>query len=174
MAIGFFIFKSKNNFRNRYNTKEVNWQNAFARKVILMKTIKEIIEKLQTTDEPELWMDKLVRDSRAGVKNALVRWKRQYDKRELIKNEHESKITFDQSFAPFDGALIAGVDEAGRGPLAGPVVTAAVILPEETENLLGWTIRKRFQKPIGNFLLKKSGCIAIDYSVHIQPASENR
>jgi len=28
-------------------------------------------------------------------------------------------------------ALIAGVDEAGRGPLAGPVVAAAVILPEE-------------------------------------------
>ncbi len=27
--------------------------------------------------------------------------------------------------------LIAGVDEAGRGPLAGPVVAAAVILPEE-------------------------------------------
>jgi ribonuclease HII len=27
-------------------------------------------------------------------------------------------------------ALVAGVDEAGRGPLAGPVVAAAVILPE--------------------------------------------
>ena len=26
--------------------------------------------------------------------------------------------------------IIAGVDEAGRGPLAGPVVAAAVILPE--------------------------------------------
>ena len=32
--------------------------------------------------------------------------------------------------------LIAGVDEVGRGPLAGPVVTAAVILPEKF-NLLG-------------------------------------
>jgi ribonuclease HII len=28
--------------------------------------------------------------------------------------------------------LVAGVDEAGRGPLAGPVVAAAVILPQET------------------------------------------
>ena len=28
--------------------------------------------------------------------------------------------------------FIAGVDEAGRGPLAGPVVAAAVILPEDT------------------------------------------
>ena len=27
-------------------------------------------------------------------------------------------------------SLVAGVDEAGRGPLAGPVVAAAVIIPE--------------------------------------------
>lgn len=31
-----------------------------------------------------------------------------------------------------DGNIIAGVDEAGRGPLAGPVVVAAVILHEDT------------------------------------------
>jgi ribonuclease HII len=37
---------------------------------------------------------------------------------------------------------IAGVDEAGRGPLAGPVVAAAVILPEETE-LKGVTDSKK-------------------------------
>ena len=30
--------------------------------------------------------------------------------------------------------LIAGVDEVGRGPLAGPVVCAAVILKEDYEN----------------------------------------
>ena len=29
--------------------------------------------------------------------------------------------------------LVAGVDEAGRGPLAGPVCAAAVILPENCE-----------------------------------------
>ena len=30
---------------------------------------------------------------------------------------------------------IAGVDEVGRGPLAGPVVTAAVVLPEDFDVL---------------------------------------
>ncbi|MCX7822938.1 MAG: ribonuclease HII [Syntrophobacterales bacterium] len=37
---------------------------------------------------------------------------------------------FDRLFRNEGFNLIAGVDEAGRGPLAGPVVAAAVILPE--------------------------------------------
>ena len=32
-----------------------------------------------------------------------------------------------------DFPLLCGVDEAGRGPLAGPVCAAAVILPEDLE-----------------------------------------
>ena len=35
------------------------------------------------------------------------------------------------------GGRVAGVDEAGRGPLAGPVVAAAVILPTDTLSGLG-------------------------------------
>ena len=34
----------------------------------------------------------------------------------------------DELSIPYQGRLLAGVDEVGRGPLAGPVVTAAVIL----------------------------------------------
>ena len=34
-----------------------------------------------------------------------------------------------------DASFIAGVDEVGRGPLAGPVVAAAVILPKNIEDL---------------------------------------
>ena len=36
-----------------------------------------------------------------------------------------------EAMTPFEATLTAGVDEAGRGPLAGPVVVAAVILPVE-------------------------------------------
>jgi ribonuclease HII len=39
-------------------------------------------------------------------------------------------VAFDEGFRCAVGGLLAGVDEAGRGPLAGPVVAAAVILPE--------------------------------------------
>ena len=40
----------------------------------------------------------------------------------------------DDLFAP-PPDLIAGVDEAGRGPLAGPVAVAAVILHAQKEEL---------------------------------------
>ncbi|MBT1073060.1 ribonuclease HII [Pelotalea chapellei] len=39
-------------------------------------------------------------------------------------------LAFEQQARRQGHTLIAGVDEAGRGPLAGPVVAAAVILPE--------------------------------------------
>jgi len=40
--------------------------------------------------------------------------------------------TFDAGFRKNDMQLICGVDEAGRGPLAGPVVAAACILSPDT------------------------------------------
>ncbi len=41
---------------------------------------------------------------------------------------------------------VAGVDEAGRGPLAGPVVAAAVILPEHLEGLGGLNDSKKLSE----------------------------
>jgi ribonuclease HII len=41
-------------------------------------------------------------------------------------------VVLDDAFAKaFNGLIVAGVDEVGRGPLAGPVVAAAVVIPEE-------------------------------------------
>ena len=71
------------------------------------------------------------------------------------------KKAFDKSFAPFEGAMIAGVDEAGRGPLAGPVVTAAVILPQEHRNLLVWMIQRLYQRQNENGLAEKIKSVAI-------------
>ena len=50
-----------------------------------MKTIKEIKKNCKQTDEPETWMEELAEDSRAGVKNALARWQRQYEKKRNIE-----------------------------------------------------------------------------------------
>lgn len=43
-------------------------------------------------------------------------------------NKHRTLFRFDQRFKKLSEGPVAGIDEAGRGPLAGPVVAAAVIL----------------------------------------------
>lgn len=50
----------------------------------------------------------------------------------MSKPKHDEAVSFDYEQAARERGFMAvcGVDEAGRGPLAGPVVAAAVILPE--------------------------------------------
>ena len=43
----------------------------------------------------------------------------------------EHRLQYERSFWNQGIDLIAGIDEVGRGPLAGPVVSAAVILPHD-------------------------------------------
>ncbi len=49
----------------------------------------------------------------------------------LFYTDHLDLYQFDQQFKTARHIIIAGIDEAGRGPLAGPVVAAAVILPPD-------------------------------------------
>ena len=46
-----------------------------------------------------------------------------------IENLSDELVRYERQIVPPDCELIAGLDEAGRGPLAGPVVAAAVVLP---------------------------------------------
>ena len=52
---------------------------------------------------------------------------------ELFLSVPISPLHFEQQAQARGYRAIAGIDEAGRGPLAGPVVAAAVILPEHFE-----------------------------------------
>lgn len=74
-------------------------------------------------------------DQRVGVQNALKAWqKKQVMLRE--KREHFlSRFDIERQYWMQGYDLIAGVDEVGRGPLAGPVVAAAIILPHDFDVL---------------------------------------
>ena len=64
-------------------------------------------------------------DDRAGVQKLVKRYRREQAERERI----EALYAYEYAARDEGARMVAGVDEAGRGPLAGPVVTAAVILP---------------------------------------------
>lgn len=96
-----------------------------------MPTIKEIKEQLaniQQLDDPLL--AELEQDSRSGVMQAIAKRKRDIQKRLDEDLRLEKMLAYEKELYTQGIQLIAGVDEVGRGPLAGPVVAAAVILPK--------------------------------------------
>ena len=96
-----------------------------------MATIKEIKEKLaniRQLDDP--FFAELEKDGRSGVIQAIAKRKREIQKRLDEDERLEGMLAYEKECYARGIELIAGVDEVGRGPLAGPVVAAAVILPK--------------------------------------------
>lgn len=66
----------------------------------------------------------------------------------------------------YKGKLIAGIDEAGRGPLAGPVVCACVIMPMESDKIIdGINDSKKLSAKKREELYEKIVATAISYSI---------
>lgn len=95
-----------------------------------MPTIKEIKECLSTIDRLDHPLfEELILDGRAGVQAAISKRKRELHKQVDEDLRLEKMLAYEKELYAQGIQLIAGVDEVGRGPLAGPVVAAAVILP---------------------------------------------
>lgn len=62
--------------------------------------------------------------------------------------------------------LIAGIDEAGRGPLAGPVVCACVVMPLESDKIIeGINDSKKLSPQKREFLFEKIVNTALDFCI---------
>ena len=93
--------------------------------------IGEIREILQaaSVDELPAFIAAHEKDERAGVQALINKAKKRrldYEK-ELLRTEKMKE--YERKYASF--SYICGIDEVGRGPLAGPVVAGAVILPRD-------------------------------------------
>ena len=100
-------------------------------------TIKEIEKKLQTIkDQNDPFFQAIKNDGRKGVQRLLTRWQKNYELKKQAEAKFHEMCRFERRLREEGFSLIAGIDEAGRGPLVGPVVAAAVILPE-TFDLIG-------------------------------------
>ena len=96
-----------------------------------MPTIKEVKEHLAMIDELDHPLfEELILDGRAGVQAAISKRKRELQKQVDEDLRLEKMLAYEKELYAQGIDLIAGVDEVGRGPLAGPVVAAAVILPK--------------------------------------------
>lgn len=96
-----------------------------------MDKISEITAVLQKADSSELPMliQKYEEDEREGVKKLLIKAKKRLEAYEKELERTKKMKIYENKYS--DYSYICGIDEVGRGPLAGPVVAAAVILPKD-------------------------------------------
>jgi ribonuclease HII len=97
----------------------------------LNKTIQEIellLAKINQMNHPEVKL--LMMDERKGVQQVLKRWMKKIEIEQKSRAKFVEMTEFENKYWQMGYGRIAGVDEVGRGPLAGPVVSAAVILPK--------------------------------------------
>jgi len=94
-----------------------------------MTTIKEIKELLATVKELDnpLFLE-LEKDSRSGVQKEISKRKKAIQAELDEDLRLKTMLSYEKELYKQGLTLVAGVDEVGRGPLAGPVVAAAVIL----------------------------------------------
>ena len=94
--------------------------------------IKAELEAVAIT-EIQSFIDAYQPDERGGVQKLVETAKKRQEKylAELERTENLKK--YEKEYATY--SYIAGIDEVGRGPLAGPVVTCAVILPKDCDIL---------------------------------------
>lgn len=98
-------------------------------------TIGEIRKQLKECDISKLQalIEQYQSDEREGVKKELQKAaKRMENYKEERKRTYQLQ-EFERKYASY--GMVCGIDEVGRGPLAGPVMAAAVILPKDCDIL---------------------------------------
>lgn len=90
-----------------------------------VKTIKEALKGRPSSAQLTQWRQ----DSRKGVQLALHAYDRKQTKLKQARMQFEQRLSLERPVWQAGGQA-AGVDEVGRGPLAGPVVACAVVIDE--------------------------------------------
>ena len=97
-----------------------------------ISAIREIFAAASETELPALYLV-YEEDSRAGVQNLIQKYQKQEEALKKERERTEQMKIYEHKYE--DLGWICGIDEVGRGPLAGPVVAGAVILPRDSKIL---------------------------------------
>ena len=134
----------------------------------MAKSIQEIKDEFKTADEKrrkEL-IEIYESDDRKGVRQIIEKCYKEEEKLNKELQRLEKMRFFERKYENYIN--IAGIDEAGRGPLAGPVVAGAVILPKDC-NILYLNDSKQLSASKRDLLYDEIKQKAVAYGVGIVP-----
>ncbi len=134
----------------------------------MINEIKQYLTEEQPTEEV---LRVLYQDQRKGVQTLLKQYEKRQQEAQAQQDLFETMSQNEKKLRNKGITYIAGVDEVGRGPLAGPVVAAAVVLPGDFQ-LLGINDSKKLSKKKRELFYQYITKYAIDYAVGIVDADE--
>ncbi len=123
--------------------------------------VKEFLE--QETPDKDILL-KLRTDERVGVQKLVESYDKRQEKKFFYKKEYEKKSFYENKCYNRGCKYICGIDEVGRGPLAGPVVAAAVILKKDSY-FEGLNDSKKLSKKKREELFEQITKEAVAYSI---------
>lgn len=135
-------------------------------------TIDDIQTKLKTVEDvKDPFFIEIQKDSRKGVQQLVKRWLQRKEAQEQARLKLLEMSEYERLYKSQGFTLIAGIDEVGRGPLAGPVVAAAVILPDDFQ-ILGIDDSKKLTETKREELYELIRSTALSIGVGIIEAKE--
>lgn len=131
--------------------------------------IKLKLADISTLEDP--YIQTLRQDNRQGVQKLLLQLEKRFAKEMALKERFLEMQEFELAGYQNGYQFIAGIDEVGRGPLAGPVVSAAVILPKDIE-ILGLNDSKQLSEQKRNQLAESIKKQALSIGIGIVSPAE--
>ena len=104
-------------------------------------------------------------DLRSGVQKEIEKAYKKIEALEKEKARVDALWKYEREYASY--AYVCGIDEVGRGPLAGPVVAGAVILPKDCEILYVNDSKKLSQKKreeLYDIIMEKAVAVGLGYA----------
>ena len=126
-----------------------------------------VLKQLFAADQlDEKLLSQLKLDERKGVQQLIKSYEKRKIKEQQLEQQYRDMSRFEERCFVNGCEYVAGIDEAGRGPLAGPVVAAAVILPRDFI-LLGLNDSKQLSETVRNqyYTIIKNGAVSYGISV---------
>lgn len=132
-----------------------------------MKSISEITAEFKNADikDMEAFIAEYKSDERGGVVKLVANAQKKLDALDKEKKRIYELSKFERQY---EGCgLICGIDEVGRGPLAGPVVAGAVILPKDCDILYindSKKLSEKMRNQLYEEISKKAVACAVGYA----------